>query len=47
VGFWKDQKDVQRNWALDREFPPAESTDAMQDKYARWKEAVKRSLDWE
>ncbi len=21
VGFWKDQKDVQKNWALDREFP--------------------------
>jgi glycerol kinase len=47
VGFWKDRKDVQRNWALDREFSPAESTAAMKEKYARWKEAVKRSLDWE
>jgi glycerol kinase len=46
VGFWKDQNDVQKNWALDREFQPAESA-ACQEKYARWREAVKRSLDWE
>ena len=47
VGFWKDQNDVQRNWALDREFQPSESCDECVEKYARWKEAVKRSLDWE
>ncbi len=47
VGFWKDQKDVHRNWALDREFQPQESKAACDAKYARWQAAVKRSLDWE
>jgi glycerol kinase len=47
VGFWKDQEDVRRNWALDREFKPAMAADKRQQLYSRWKKAVARSLDWE
>ena len=47
VGFWKDQEDVRRNWALDREFKPAMAADTRQQLYTRWKKAVARSLDWE
>lgn len=47
VGFWQDQNDVRRNWALDREFKPAMRNDRREQLYGRWKQAVTRSLDWE
>ncbi len=47
VGFWKDQGDVRRNWALDRQFKPAMAADKREQLYRRWKKAVARSLDWE
>jgi glycerol kinase len=47
VGFWKDQEDVRRNWALDRQFKPALAPQEREKLYARWKKAVARSLDWE
>jgi len=47
VGFWKDQEDVRRNWALDRQFKPAMAADKREQLYRRWKKAVARSLDWE
>jgi len=47
VGFWKDQEDVRRNWALDRQFKPAMDADKREQLYRRWKKAVARSLDWE
>ncbi len=47
VGFWKDQEDVRRNWALDRQFKPAMDANKRQLLYTRWKKAVARSLDWE
>jgi glycerol kinase len=47
VGFWKDQKDVLGNWALDREFQPTMPTEQREALYGRWKQAVTRSLDWE
>jgi glycerol kinase len=46
VGFWQDQDDIAKHWALDREFTPqttAEDRDAL---YSRWQKAVNRSLDW-
>ncbi|HUG91678.1 MAG TPA: glycerol kinase GlpK [Planctomycetaceae bacterium] len=46
VGFWKDTADVAHHWALDREFTPAADPSACDRRYARWKEAVKRSLGW-
>jgi glycerol kinase len=47
VGFWKDQDDVHRNWALDRQFKPTLASEKREQLYARWKRAVARSLDWE
>ena len=47
VGFWKDQQDVRRNWALDRQFKPALAAEQREKLYKRWKKAVARSLDWE
>ncbi len=47
VGFWQDQQDVSRNWALEREFTPASSAEERDARYAQWRKAVERSLDWE
>jgi glycerol kinase len=47
VGYWKDQADVTRNWALDREFRPTLEVAERERLYARWKKAVTRALDWE
>jgi glycerol kinase len=47
VGFWKDQDDVRRNWALDREFKPAMPVAKREQLHGKWKKAVARSLDWE
>jgi glycerol kinase len=47
VGFWQDQNDVRRNWALDREFRPAMRNERRDQLYNRWKQAVTRSLDWD
>ena len=47
VGYWTDQQDVARNWALDREFTPAMAEPDRERIYARWKKAVTRSLAWE
>jgi glycerol kinase len=47
VGYWSDQQDVARNWALDREFTPAMPEAERSRLYARWQKAVTRSLAWE
>lgn len=46
VGFWKDQADVTRNWALDVEFSPKRGMAEGDQLYRRWRSAVERSLDW-
>jgi glycerol kinase len=46
VGFWNDIGDVQRNWALDREFRPHLSADSRQDLRKNWQKAVDRALGW-
>jgi len=47
VGYWKDQQDVARNWALDQEFQPAFSGQQRETLCRQWKKAVGRALDWE
>jgi glycerol kinase len=47
VGFWEDTNDVVRNWSLEREFTPKMDRAVSDRLYSRWKDAVKRSLDWE
>ncbi|MBI5760124.1 MAG: glycerol kinase GlpK [Planctomycetales bacterium] len=46
VGYWKDLSDITRNWALDREFVPAMSSDQRGRLLAGWDKAVGRSRDW-
>jgi glycerol kinase len=46
IGFWNDIGDVQRNWALDREFRPNLSADSRQDLRKNWQKAVDRALGW-
>lgn len=46
VGFWKDTGDVERNWALEREFSP-QSNDDLEQRYADWQRAVERTRQWE
>jgi len=46
VGFWRDQADVGRNWALDREFEPQVDAASRDRRYAGWQKAVARSRDW-
>jgi glycerol kinase len=46
VGYWETVDELRENWQIDREFSPEmnrEDADAM---YARWDDAVERSLDW-
>jgi len=47
VGFWSDVNDVQRNWALDRQFTPDMDGEERDVRYRRWQQAVQRSLQWE
>jgi len=47
VGYWNDHDHVAENWALDRRFTPAAERQAIDVRYARWKEAVRRSVAWE
>jgi glycerol kinase len=46
TGFWKDQADVERNWALDREFKPKMKPREREAAVARWRRAVERSRAW-
>jgi glycerol kinase len=46
TGFWKDQADVERNWALDREFSPKMKARDREAAVARWRRAVERSRGW-
>ncbi len=47
VGVWSGLDDVRDNWRLDREFQSQWDDEIRQLRYARWKKAVERSLDWE
>jgi glycerol kinase len=46
VGYWKDEAEIARNWILDRQFSPEMPKPEREERYARWKKAVERSLDW-
>lgn len=47
VGYWKDQEDVSKNWAISRSFTPKLDNDKREKLLAGWHEAVKRSMAWE
>lgn len=46
VGFWESQDQLRGLWRLDKEFTPQDNRNEMDAMYARWKQAVQRSLAW-
>jgi len=46
VGFWQDQEEIARNWAVDRVFEPAMKDERREELYAGWKRAVERARSW-
>ena len=46
VGFWKNQSDVTKNWALDKEFKPAMKPKDRDALYTKWQDAVNRAKGW-
>ena len=47
VGYWSSQEEIARNWAMDRTFLPAITTQERDKKLQGWKRAVIRAFDWE
>jgi glycerol kinase len=47
VGYWSDESEITRNWALEREFTPSMAPAARDERYADWQKAVQRSLNWD
>ena len=46
VGYWKDLEDIRKNWAVDREFEPAISSEETAQKVKGWKKAVSCARFW-
>jgi len=46
VGYWNDFADISQNWILDQEFKSRMSAGDRDARYAKWQEAVKRTLGW-
>jgi len=46
VGFWQDQQEIARNWAVDRVFEPAMNTERREELCAGWEKAVARTRGW-
>ena len=46
TGVWDSTDELRDTWAVDREFTPASSRESADAAYARWKDAVQRSLAW-
>ncbi|HWB11411.1 MAG TPA: glycerol kinase GlpK [Pirellulales bacterium] len=47
TGYWTDLAEIERNWALAREFVPSMSLEQREKLYSRWKKAVSRAQHWE
>ncbi|MFW6336086.1 MAG: glycerol kinase GlpK [Phycisphaeraceae bacterium] len=47
TGVWKSTADIEKNWAVDRTFEPAMSSDKVAHQRERWREALSRARDWE
>ena len=46
LGLWPSQSSLAEHWAIDRVFEPEISTDVREARYAVWRRAIDRSLDW-
>jgi glycerol kinase len=46
VGYWSDQEELRERWSEDKRWEPTMDEKEREREYARWKKAVRRSLDW-
>ncbi len=46
VGFWRDTRELCKNWSVDRVFEPGMDAAARESGYRGWKKAVERTLNW-
>lgn len=46
VGFWEGFDDIRENWAEDKRWEPSMAEDQKEKLFNRWKQAVRRTLDW-
>ena len=46
VGFWKDQREIAKQWQADRQFRPAAKAAARQHLVAGWNKALARARHW-
>jgi len=46
VGYWDDVDSLRDNWKVDKEFEVEKDAEEVDPLYARWDDAVERSLDW-
>ena len=47
VGYWADRNEISKTWNMDKTFTPTMGKEEMGKKYAGWKKAVSRALQWE
>ena len=47
VGFWQSQEELKQHWKVDKVFAPKMSAEKSSELRAKWKEAVKRAMNWE
>ncbi len=47
VGYWSTLDELRTNWQADRTWEPQMSQDERDSRFARWSQAVSRTLDWE
>ena len=46
VGFWPDLDSLRANWRKSAEWTPALASETRDRAYAKWKKAVRRTMDW-
>ncbi len=46
VGFWQGPEDIRANWAEDKRWEPKMPEDRREALFGRWRQAVRRTLDW-
>ncbi|MGH8911478.1 MAG: glycerol kinase GlpK [Acidimicrobiia bacterium] len=46
VGFWESLDELRSNWHEDRRWTPGLDHETRRNRYARWNQAVERTLDW-
>ncbi|XJZ28316.1 glycerol kinase GlpK [Bacillota bacterium Lsc_1132] len=44
VGFWENQAEISKQWAIDHQFNPKMAEEEQKDLYAGWKKAVKAAM---